>query len=149
MTEKMTEISNECYVTINKKCCRPDGFVDRFFVGGKRTLDYRGDGRWYLVFIYTAFKRLQGWNSNICELHILKSKTDVSETCLSGEYGRNVWARLKFSNGNLSKWVFVDDNGGCGGNCLEICAENIKTVYEKICGRKVEVVKQKRLGKSR
>ena len=129
----MTGISNKDYVTINKKCCTPDGFVSWFFVGGQRTLSYRDEKGvgCYLTYIYTAFERMQGWDSTICELHILRSNSGVSETEPSKEDGPNVWARLKFSGGTLSKWVFVADNS-CYNDCLRVCAQNIETVYEKM-----------------
>lgn len=111
----MTDIPNTEYITINK---------DGIFVGGKPTTKYRGETIRYSNVMRVSFADIQRLNKNVAELHVLSSETFGEYTKVgnpSGNHGRTAWCRVKFENGNLGAWVFLDAHGSAA-NCAYYCA---------------------------
>ena len=113
----MTDIPNTEYITVNK---------DGIFVGGKRTIKYRGTTIWRLDEIQQFFTELQELNKKIMELHVLSSETNgvVGKTGTpSGKHGPYAWCRVIFKDGSIGSWVFEDEY--CSKkDCAECCANN-------------------------
>ncbi len=120
---KMTDIPNTEYITINK---------DGIFVGGKPATTYRGKHIYCLVAVRDYFSGIQRLNKNVAELHVLSSATR-GEYAVTGnpscKSGPNVWCRVLLSDGRLGAWVFAytsSSAANCTYRCADLCADAVR-----------------------
>ncbi len=120
---KMTDIPNTEYITINK---------DGIFVGGKPATTYCGEKILFSNGVREAFADIQRLNKNVAELHVLSSETFGEYAKVgnpSGNHGRTAWCRVKFENGNLGAWVCLEAHGSaadCANVCANFCARHVR-----------------------
>ena len=148
----MTDIPNTAYITI--KFCWCYYYVnhdDRFwgigtFVGGHYVVKYHGqtmyeyhgeardtythlfnNSEYKFSDIYPRIAR-----GSITEVHVGAFETRgeyAKPGNPDGVFGPNAWCRVKYKNGDLGPWVFVNDCGSaanCAGRCVFLCASSIR-----------------------
>ena len=120
---KMADIPNTGYITVKRD---ENGGVD-VFVGGKPATTYRGVEIYGTNFVIKdAFARIQKYDPNVTELHVLSSETSgfAKVGNPSPEHGRYAWCRVK-NNYELGGWVFAYEFSSasyCAYDCTARCA---------------------------
>ena len=124
----MANIPNTAYITVK----RGDDDQVGIFVGGKPTTTYRGVEIYGTSFVIEdAFARIQKYDPNVTELHVLSSET-LGEYAMVGnpspEHGRYAWCRVKMKGGTVGGWVRVygfSSASYCAYDCTARCAYHV------------------------
>ena len=119
----MSDIKNTQYITINQ---------DGIFVGGKPATTYLGEKICKIDFVKWIFAWMQEQNPNITEFHIGAFETRGEQAKPgnpNGVFGPNAWCRVKYKNGNLGAWVFINSYSSadyCAYYCAGGCADYVR-----------------------
>ena len=124
----MVDIPNTEYITVKRD---KNGQVG-IFVGGKPATTYRGEEIYEADYVKDVFACMQKQNPEIEEFHIGAFETRgeyAKPGNPDGVFGPNAWCRVKYKNGDVGPWVFVNDCGSaanCAGRCVFLCASSIR-----------------------
>ena len=124
----MTEIPNDRYITVK----RDEKGEIVVLVGDKPATTYHGEKIWNIEFVKETFAWMQEQNPEIEEFHIGAFATrgkyaEVGNP--SGEFGPNLWCRVKKKGSSSASWVFSNPYGSaayCAYDCASYCAYGVR-----------------------
>jgi len=159
LSQCVPDIPNTAYITIkyywyyfyvnhDDRCWVIGAFVGGHHVGkyhGQTIYEYNADARDYNAEARDAYTRLfNNSEYNFSDIYPRIASGSITEVHVGafetrGEYakpgnpdgvfGPNAWCRVKYKNGDLGPWVFVNDCGSaanCARRCVFLCASSIR-----------------------